>query len=294
MRKLIICLFMTLLSVSLFSIEGEQWLSPSGRSIEINYRSLQPGEIIAITSQCPEVKEIQVWFMNKKIVMGRDKNSSKFQAFLGLDLGIKPGLYPLKIFFQDTAGGWETLERSITISTKEFPVKKLWVNEKFVTPPPGVRERIRRESELLQTLYNRFTPEWLGEGRFIIPSEGKKYDNFGERRIYNNKPRSSHGGVDISAPTGTPVKASNAGEVVLASDLYFSGKTVIIDHGLGLFTLYLHLSRLRVKRGDSVGRGDIIGVVGATGRVTGPHLHWGVKILGSRIDPDSLLSMSLD
>ena len=294
MKKLIICIFLALLSSSLFSNHDEQWLSPSGRSVDISYRSLQPGEIIAITSVSPGVKEIQVWFMDKKIEMDRDKDSSEFKAFLGLDLGLEPGLYPVKIFFRDETGGWETLERGITISVKEFPVKKLWVDEKFVTPPPRFRERIRRESELLRTLYNRMTPEWLGEGRFIIPAEGKKFDNFGERRIYNNKPRSSHGGLDISAPTGTPVNASNAGEVVLASELYFSGKTVIIDHGLGLFTLYLHLSRLRVKRGDVVGKGDIVGEVGATGRVTGPHLHWGVKLLGSRIDPDSLLSLSLD
>ena len=294
MRKRITCLLIILTSLPLFSIVSEKWSSPSGRTVKINYRSLQPGEIIVVTSDSPGVKEIQLWFLDRKIVMGKDKNSSEFKAFFGLDLGVKPGLYPVKIFFRGSEGGWETLEKGLTILAKEFPVKKLWVNERFVTPPPGVRERIRRESELLQTLYNQFTPDWLGEGRFLIPCEGKKSDNFGERRIYNNKPRSSHGGVDISAPTGTPVKASNAGKVVLTSDLYFSGKTVIIDHGLGLFTLYLHLSRFRVKRGVMVKRGDTIGEVGATGRVTGPHLHWGVKIFGSRIDPDALLSLSLD
>jgi murein DD-endopeptidase MepM/ murein hydrolase activator NlpD len=100
--------------------------------------------------------------------------------------------------------------------------------------------------------------------------------------------------VDISAPTGTPVWASNSGEVALRSDLYFSGKTVIIDHGLGLFSLYCHFSKIKVKRGQVVRKGDIIGEIGATGRVTGPHLHWGVKILGDRVDPFSLLSLNFD
>lgn len=294
MKRLISLVSIVFLSSPLFSSLGEQWISPNGRTVEISYRSLQPGEIVVLTSDSPGVKKIQVWFMDKKIVMGKDRSSSEFRGFFGFDLGIKPRVYPVKIFFQDTAGRWETLETGITISAKEFPMRKLWVNEKFVTPPPQVRERIKHESEILQAIYNRFTPEWLGEGRFIVPSEGKKYDNFGERRIYNNKPRSSHGGVDISAPAGTPVKASNSGKVVLASELYFSGKTVIIDHGLGLFTLYLHLSRFRVKRGVMVEKGDIVGEVGATGRVTGPHLHWGVKILGNRIDPVSLLSFSLE
>jgi murein DD-endopeptidase MepM/ murein hydrolase activator NlpD len=173
-------------------------------------------------------------------------------------------------------------------------VKRLWVKEEYVTPPSTVLERIRRESELLRSVYKKFTQTWLGEDSFIMPTEGKVFDNFGERRIYNNKPRSSHAGVDISAPTGTPVWASNSGEVALASDLYFSGKTVIIDHGLGLFSLYCHFSKIKVKRGQVVRKGDIIGEIGATGRVTGPHLHWGVKILGDRVDPFSLLSLNFD
>jgi len=294
MKKWISLISIVLLSIPSIADHSDEWLSPSGRTVEIDYRSLQPGEILVFTISSADVKEAQVWFMDRKIVMAKDKGSSTLRAFLGLDLGIKTGAHPVKIFFQDSAGRWETLEKTITVALKEFPVKKLWVNEKFVTPPPQVRERIKRESEILEAIYNRITSEWLGKGRFILPAEGNNFDNFGERRIYNNKPRSSHGGVDISAPAGTPVKASNAGEVVLASDLYFSGKTVIIDHGLGLFTLYLHLSEFLVKRGEIVKKGDHVGEVGATGRVTGPHLHWGVKVFGSRVDPFSLLSFSLD
>ncbi len=138
------------------------------------------------------------------------------------------------------------------------------------------------------------TPRWLGEGSFILPCEGEVHPNFGERRIYNNKPRSPHSGVDISAPLGTPVKASNSGNVVFAGDLYFAGKAVIIEHGLGVFTFYCHFSEIKANRGHFVKKGDIIGEVGATGRVTGAHLHWSIKVFESRVDPFSFLSLPLE
>jgi murein DD-endopeptidase MepM/ murein hydrolase activator NlpD len=144
---------------------------------------------------------------------------------------------------------------------------------------------------MLGQIYDIFTFQWHGEGPFIIPCDGEAYDNFGERRIFNNEPRSPHSGVDISSPQGAPVRASNSGRVVLAKNLYYAGNTVIIDHGLGVFTSYLHFSKILAKKGEMVRKGDIIGEIGATGRVTGPHLHWGVKVSGSRVDPLSLLHM---
>jgi len=174
---------------------------------------------------------------------------------------------------------------------REFPTKKLWVNERFVTPPEDSLERIKRESELLSAVYGMYTPMWLGEGAFIIPSDGELAPNFGERRFFNNQPRSPHSGIDISSPFGSDVKASNSGSVVVANDLYYAGKTVVIDHGLGVFSLYCHFSRIKVRIGDQISKGDVIGEVGATGRVTGPHLHWAFKVSGSRVDPMSLLDL---
>ena len=297
MRKalLILFLFFYLNQPSLFSIQKEKWLSPSGVSVEVVYRTFQPGEIIVVSIEDnQDIKEAWMRFLGKKYLMGNDKSGSRLLTFIGLDLGLKPGTYPIKIFIKDNTGHWETLEKEISILARKFPEKKLRVKEKFVVPPPEMRERIKRESEILRSIYSIFSSRWLGKEKFITPTSGKAAANFGERRIYNNKPRSSHSGVDISAPFGTPVKASNSGRVVLASNLYFSGKTVIVDHGLGLFTLYCHFSRIRVKRGDLVELGDIVGEVGATGRVTGPHLHWGVKIFSSRVDPFSLLSLAFE
>lgn len=291
---LFFCLLLCCLTWHLYTIQKERWLSPSGIVIEAHYRALQPGEIIVFSIKNNTVKDAQILFLGRKVLLARDPKREKLMTFCGLDLGLRPGLYPIKIHIQRMDGRWEVLEKQLSVIEREFPEKRLWVEEKYVTPPPEVVERIRRESEILRSLYGRFTPEWLGEKSFIIPAAGKIFENFGERRIYNTKPRSSHGGIDISALPGTPVKASNSGEVVLASDLYFSGKTVIIDHGLGLFSLYCHLSEIKVKRGQMVQRGDLIGKVGASGRVTGPHLHWGIKVHESRIDPFSLLDLSFD
>jgi murein DD-endopeptidase MepM/ murein hydrolase activator NlpD len=182
----------------------------------------------------------------------------------------------------------------VYIKSKQFPIKKLWVKEEFVTPPPNVLERIREESELIRAVYGIHSPKWRREGAFIIPVKGQMFFNFGEKRAYNNKPRSQHSGIDIASPEGTPVRASNTGQVVLANHLYFSGKTVIIDHGLGVFSLYCHFLEISVEGGDEVKKGDIIGKIGSTGRVTGPHLHWSIKIKGNRVDPNSLLSLDFE
>lgn len=215
-------------------------------------------------------------------------------SFVGIDLHQEPGTFPVTLFLLFEDGHHEELSQNITVQPRDFPVKRLWVEEEYVTPPQEVQERIRREAELLQAVYEIYTPQWLGDGRFHVPCEGEIVPNFGERRIYNNKPRSSHSGVDITSPLGSPVQASNAGRVVLGADLYFAGKTVIIDHGLGVFSFYCHFSKIRTERGNFVEKGEVIGEVGATGRVTGPHLHWAVRILGSRVDPFSLLQLELD
>jgi murein DD-endopeptidase MepM/ murein hydrolase activator NlpD len=191
-------------------------------------------------------------------------------------------------------GTLDTVRREILVTSKEFPIERLRVEEKFVTPPAEVLERIRLEAELTRSIYAGRSPDWLGEGGFVLPTDGRVNPNFGRRRIFNDQPRSPHSGVDISSAHGTPVKASNSGRVVLAHGLYYAGNTVVIDHGLGVFSIYLHFSRMLVEEGEFVRKGESIGEVGATGRVTGPHLHWSVRIRGSRVDPLSLLDLRMD
>jgi len=263
--------------------------------VRLDYRSLQPGEVIKVTlSGQAAIRQAHIRFSGKKSTLWKDESTGDYFVFLGLDLGLQPGIKTLVVTAQLEDGTLGTLQREIQVIPKDFPVEKLRVEQKYVTPPAEVLERIRLESELMRSIYDSTSPDWLGEGPFVLPTVGRVNPNFGRRRVFNDQPRSQHSGVDISTPHGTPVLASNSGRVVLNHGLYYAGNTVVIDHGLGLFTIYLHLSRMLVEEGAFVRKGDPIGEVGATGRVTGPHLHWSVRIRGSRVDPLSLLDMRLD
>ncbi len=288
-------LFIYLNPVDLFSLHEEQLLTPSGVAVDIIYRAFEPGEIVVVSiKDDSSIKDAWIRFLDRRYTMGKSETNPGLLAFMGLDLGLEPGSYDIDIFIDKASGEREYTKKQIFVLAKEFPLRKLWVDERFVTPPPEFHERIRREGEILKVIYGITTDQWLGEGFFILPSSGTAMPNFGERRIFNNKPRSSHKGIDIKVPYGTPVKAANSGRVVLASDLYFAGKTVIIDHGMSVFTMYCHFSKIRVKRGLLVEKGEIIGEIGATGRVTGPHLHWGVRVSGISVDPFSILSLTFE
>lgn len=269
--------------------------TPQGPVIGLRYRSLGPGEAIVATLENGKgVRRAVFHFRGRDYDLESIDAAGKSLVFIGLDLGIPPGTYPLTVTVERTGGAKELLRRDIVVEAKEFPSKKLWVKEDFAVPPKSVEERIAREAELVAAVYSRITPRWLGHGDFVLPHEGKAFPNFGQRRIYNDKPRSTHGGVDIAAPMGAAIRAANAGKVVLASDLYLSGRTVIIDHGLGVFSSYGHMSKILVKRGADVGKGDVLGKAGSTGRSTGPHLHWAARIYDARVDPFSLLGLGLE
>lgn len=287
--------FFLLVCSSFLLFSSEIRISSDDLPVDLAFRALHPGEVILATlKENPDLKKTTIIFLDKRHVLVNGESKSKKFAFIGLDLGLKPQSYIMEISSEKSNGKIETIRKEFLVSPKEFPLKKMWVKSKYVNPPPEVEERIRLEAELLRSIYESLSPDWLGEGNFTIPIDGTIYPNFGQRRFYNNIPRSPHGGVDISAPWGTPVKASNSGRVVLARDLFYSGNTVIIDHGLGLFTVYCHLSKILAGVGDYVKKGSIIAKEGSTGMSTGAHLHWAVKILDSRVDPFSLLGISLE
>ncbi|MCX6572037.1 MAG: M23 family metallopeptidase [Candidatus Aminicenantes bacterium] len=191
-------------------------------------------------------------------------------------------------------GTIETIRKELLVSEKKFPFTKLQLKREYVTPPAAALERIKREAELVALATSVVTPEWLGDGPFALPHDAPNWANFGQRRLNNNVLESVHTGLDIRAPFGESIRAANAGTVVLASDLYLGGKTVIVDHGLGVFSSYGHLSKLLVKRGEAVKKGAPVGLCGSTGRSTGPHLHWSVKILDVRVDPEAMLRLPLE
>jgi len=262
----------------------------TGDVFKLRFRTLQPGEPVILFWKEKVSDYLRIIFLDNHYELKKDQSGPQF-LILGIDLLQKPGEKILEVELWKGKEMPEKLSVGLEIASRDFPKKKLTVAPKYVSPPKEELERIKREAELLAHIYSLTTPEWLAEGPFILPCEGKLFPNFGQQRIYNNVPRSVHSGVDIAVPTGHPIKAANSGRVVLASDLYYSGKTVIIDHGLGLFTSYSHLSKILVRRGEIVTTGQVVGLAGSTGLSTGPHLHWAVKVNQARVDPLALLEL---
>jgi murein DD-endopeptidase MepM/ murein hydrolase activator NlpD len=262
----------------------------TGDLFEIKARKIQPGEPLILAWMEKKSELATVDFLGRHYELKANSGQPAF-LLLGLDLGVKPGRQILEIALWSGHRQSEQLNAELDILARDFPREKLTVDPKYVTPPREVQERIKRESEILDQIYSQTDPDWLPQGQFELPSDGRLSPNFGQQRIYNNVPRSIHAGVDIAIATGQPIKAANRGRIVLASDLYFSGKTVIIDHGLGLYTVYCHMSKLLVKRGAMADRGQMIGLAGSTGLSTGPHLHWAAKINQARVDPLALLEI---
>ncbi len=266
----------------------------AGAALLIRARDFTPGDIMLLTLEnASDLREADVVWRGRAYKLETARNGGNPLAFIGIDFTLKPGTYPLRVTFVDRAGRARERADSIEIRPRVFRLRRLVLDEKFVVAPPEQLERIRREAEMVAAVYRETSPDWLGDGFFELPHEGLMYPNFGDRRTYNGRPGQSHSGVDISAEMGDPILASNAGRVVLAADLYFSGNTVIMDHGLGIFTSYFHMSRLRVRTGEVVPKGRVLGEAGSTGRSTGPHLHWGVRIFDSRVDPRALLRLPL-
>jgi len=215
-------------------------------------------------------------------------------ALVGLDLDVKPGSQPWRLAVLEPGLEPRQLAGKVTVAARQFPVQRLTVPTGMADPDPETERRAVAEGVHLQMLYRTVSPERLWRGAFVRPVAGTEAPSgFGARRIINGRPRAAHGGADYRAPQGTPVVAANAGRVALVGDYFFPGRLVALDHGLGLYTLYFHLDSVAVSEGDRVDRGQPIGTVGATGRATGPHLHFGAQLGSARVDPAALLALRL-
>ncbi len=213
------------------------------------------------------------------------KGTTVWQALLGVDLEQATGEYKLNVSGKSEASEAVRCDAGITVRAGKFATEKLAVAPNFVEPNPEQEAQAAEDSKKLKAIYATVTPEKFWTGRFRVPLDGVKTGgNFGKRRVFNGQARPPHTGVDFPSPTGTPVHAAQRGRVVLAEPLYYSGNTVVVDHGLGVYTLYCHFSEIDAKVGDVVDRGAVIGKVGATGRVTGPHLHWGLTVNRARVN----------
>jgi len=253
-------------------------------------RSSQPGELVVLTMKTGSpALSVRVHAFGRE-TSAFEVGSGKWRALVGIDLDANPGPVRLEIEAR-TAGRTVGTTYELHVKPKRFPTRTLRVDEAFVNPPADVQPRIELEAKELSEIWATSSSERLWNGPFVRPVPGEANSSFGTRSVFNGKPRNPHSGADFLSPAGTPIEAPNGGRVALARELYFSGNTVIIDHGLGLSSLLAHMSSIAVHDGDHVSAGDIVGRVGATGRVTGPHLHWAVRVNGARVDPLSLLAL---
>ena len=257
--------------------------------------------LLEVSSRKP-LAEISAEWNSKSVpfwqVHGAGTDSSKVaagdlrQAILGVDLEKPPGTYPLSVHLQATGGKPASCTIQIPIRPGKFATERLQVGKEFVEPSPEQIQRANEERDKLRSIFDQVTPERLWDGDFRVPLDGVTTGgNFGKRRVLNGQPGSPHSGVDFPAATGTPVHAAQRGRVALAQELFFSGNTVVVDHGLGIYTFYGHLSEIDVRVGDELQSGQVLGKVGATGRVTGPHLHWGLTVERARVNPLQLVKI---
>jgi murein DD-endopeptidase MepM/ murein hydrolase activator NlpD len=259
-------------------------------SIALNARSLQPGEVVVVTIIAPaETKGLKVSAFNRDVPMWRI-DEQRWRGLIGIDMEAKPAKYRVTAQVDPSAAPPVQEAVDLEVAPKVFRTRRLKVNPAFVNPPKGARARIEADAKLLAHTWTVSAPERLWSAGFSRPVPHDANSVFGVLSIYNGEARTRHGGTDFLSPSGTPVAAPAAGRVLLAQDLYFTGNTVILDHGLGLFSLFAHLSAIDVADGAAVAAGAVVGKVGATGRVTGPHLHWTVRLNGARVDPLSLLA----
>jgi murein DD-endopeptidase MepM/ murein hydrolase activator NlpD len=251
----------------------------------------QPGDVVRLDVACAcEASAASAAAFGRDVPLFRA--GDEWHALIGIDLDVRPGTYPVAVTLHHDGGSLTKTTHNLVVVNKQFPTRRLTVEPAFVEPPQSELARIEKEAIDLQTLYAdaRRPRQW--DGAFAAPVDARPNSNFGSRSVFNGQARNPHAGTDFAAGTGTPVVAPAAGIVVLSASLYFTGNTVVIDHGLGLYSVLAHLSEFAVKQGDRVERGDRVGLVGATGRVTAPHLHWSVRLNSARVDPLSLMSVT--
>ncbi len=209
------------------------------------------------------------------------KDNGAFFAIVGIPLSEKPGTYEIKTPSQ---------VYTFSVQAKDYETQRLTItNKRQVNPLEKDLTRIRRERSEMDRAFTRFDTAIPLAVDFSLPAAGPVSSPFGLRRIFNDQPRNPHSGLDIAAPEGAPITAPAAGKVVATGNYFFNGNTVLLDHGQGLISMYCHMSRINVNLGDVVAGNEVLGAVGQTGRVTGPHLHWSVSLNNARVDPNLFL-----
>ncbi len=224
-----------------------------------------------------------VTFENNQVMVLKDDSRNHWLAVIGISLAHVPGTYSVQV------DGMKSV--SFDIKSREYQTQYLTLtNKRQVNPTAEDLARIRQERAEMDEAFVNWDDSGIPVTSFILPTHGVVSSTFGLRRFYNNQPRNPHSGLDLAAAEGTAIVAPASGKVTVVGNYFFNGNTVLLDHGYGLISMYCHMSRIDVQPGDIVSAGDLLGAVGQTGRVTGPHLHWSVSLNNARVDPNLFLT----
>jgi murein DD-endopeptidase MepM/ murein hydrolase activator NlpD len=287
--RLLSALFLGAIACTPFDVSARAQSS----SVTLTPALVEAGSPELIRVEAPAIATLEGEWMGRKLQFFRGSANNAWFALAGVDVEAAVGPSTLRITVRPSEGVARDLTRTIEIHAAHYRTGSLTVAPKFVEPGPEALKQIEAESQLKAKVFAASAAEPLWTSSFRAPVTAAPTDSFGTRRMFNGKLASIHKGMDFRAAMGTPVHASNSGVVVLARPLYYEGNCVVIDHGLGLFTLSMHFSRIDVHEGQRVVAGERLGLSGATGRVTGPHLHWAVRWQDAYVDPGKLLRLDL-
>ena len=256
--------------------------------------------LFRVTTPKP-VRSLSGNWLGHEIAFSFDASRKSWFALAGVSLETKPGAYPIQLHGETLVGQSAgppdgqaiSFEKKIRVERRRYPRVQLKVPVRYTAPGPEDQRQIEQEKETKADAFKTLSPGREWKGSFAPPVSAEISDVFGVERVFNGSVQSTHQGLDFRVPSGTPVAAANSGRVILARPLFFEGNCVVIDHGQGLLTLYLHLSKFSVKEGDDISKGQPIGLSGGTGRATGPHLHLAVRWQGVYLNPQVLLKLKL-
>jgi murein DD-endopeptidase MepM/ murein hydrolase activator NlpD len=258
-------------------------------AVDVRSRAVRPGEVLDIRIRSGQPLASVAVTLGDRPLHAWKLPSGAWRVLAGLDAEQAPGPLALTVLGARTSGAPLSQVVTLTVEPATFAERRLTVAPRFVEPPESERPRIEREAQRLHAIYD--TTSDTAPGVFVAPVRHRRSSPFGSRSIFNGVPRDRHSGLDFASPAGAMIHAPAAGRVALVGPLYWTGNTVVIDHGQGLYSILAHMTKTLVREGDTVARGARVGTVGSTGRVTGPHLHWSVRLGGTRVDPAAVLEL---
>ena len=291
-RIVVLCITITLMAIvsPVFSETAGQGI----KNVFWQPNEVEQGSPVFVTVELDQAaSRVTGKWLGKEMTFFKSSKPKIWYALAGVDLDTQPGNYDVSVRAVMAGGRVKHTIKQVEIRAANFATSEVQVPENFVEPDEASKKKIAADQALKNRAFSHFisAPKW--SGNFVAPAQAKPTNSFGASRLLNEELTSTHRGTDFPLKEGEPVVASNSGTVVLAKELFYEGNCVIVDHGQHLFTIYMHLSKIQVKVGDKLRKGERLGLSGQTGRVTGPHLHMGVRWNGSYVDPTKLLALTL-